>query len=73
VRAVCASVDKPVNVLAHAGLSVAEIYAAGGQRVSVGGGLTWAAVHAFADAAEALRDGDTTKLRGASRFKEWLQ
>jgi 2-methylisocitrate lyase-like PEP mutase family enzyme len=73
VRAVCSSVDKPVNVLAHAGLSIAEIYAAGGQRVSVGGALTWAAIHAFTDAAEALlRDGDTAGLRGSKRFKEWL-
>src|SRR4051812_41501914 len=72
VRAVCSAVDKPVNVLAHAGLSVAEITAAGGQRVSVGGALTWAAIHAFTDAAEALRDGDTSKLRGSSRFAAWL-
>jgi 2-methylisocitrate lyase-like PEP mutase family enzyme len=72
VRAVCSSVDKPVNVLAHAGLSVPEISEAGGRRVSVGGALTWAAVHAFTDAAEALRDGDTSRLRGSSRFKDWL-
>jgi 2-methylisocitrate lyase-like PEP mutase family enzyme len=73
VRAVCSSVDKPVNVLAHAGLSIPEIYDAGGQRVSVGGALTWAAVHAFTDAAEALlRDGDTSGLRGSKRFKDWL-
>jgi 2-methylisocitrate lyase-like PEP mutase family enzyme len=72
VRAVCSSVDKPVNVLAHAGLSIPEIYEAGAQRVSVGGALTWAAIHAFTDAAEALRDGDTSKLRGSRRFAEWL-
>jgi 2-methylisocitrate lyase-like PEP mutase family enzyme len=72
VRAVCSSLDKPVNVLAHAGLSVPEIFEAGGRRVSVGGALTWAAVHAFTDAAEALRDGDTSRLRGSSRFKDWL-
>jgi 2-methylisocitrate lyase-like PEP mutase family enzyme len=73
VRAVCSSVDKPVNVLAHAGLSIPDIYAAGAQRVSVGGALTWAAIHAFTDAAEALlRDGDTSGLRGSRRFKEWL-
>jgi 2-methylisocitrate lyase-like PEP mutase family enzyme len=73
VRAVCSSVDKPVNVLAHAGLSIADIVGAGGQRISVGGALTWAAIHAFADAAEALlRDGDTSGLKGSARFKEWL-
>jgi 2-methylisocitrate lyase-like PEP mutase family enzyme len=74
VRAVCSSVDKPVNVLAHAGLPVHDIFAAGGQRASVGGALTWAAIHAFADAAEALlRDGDTSGLRGSGRFKDWLE
>ncbi len=72
VRAVCSSVEAPVNVLAHPGLSVADIYAAGGRRVSVGGALTWAAIDAFADAAEALRDGDTSRLKGSGRFREWL-
>jgi 2-methylisocitrate lyase-like PEP mutase family enzyme len=73
VRAVCSSVDKPVNVLAHAGLSIPDIVDAGGQRISVGGALTWAAIHAFTDAAEALlRDGDTSGLRGSGRFREWL-
>ena len=57
IRAVCAAVSKPVNVLAHPGLSLAEVYAAGAQRVSVGGALAWVAVKAMADAAEALRDG----------------
>ncbi len=37
VRAVCDAVGRPVNVLAHKGLSMAEITAAGGHRVSVGG------------------------------------
>src|SRR5437764_1190923 len=32
VRAVCSSVGKPVNVLAHRGLSIPDIYAAGGRR-----------------------------------------
>jgi 2-methylisocitrate lyase-like PEP mutase family enzyme len=74
VRAVCSSVDKPVNVLAHPGLSIPEIFDAGGQRASVGGALTWAAIDAFADAAEALlRDGDTSRLKGSGRFREWLE
>jgi 2-methylisocitrate lyase-like PEP mutase family enzyme len=73
VRAVCSSVGKPVNVLALPGLSIAEITAAGAQRVSVGGGLTWAAIDAFTDAAEALRDGDASRLRGSARFASWLE
>jgi 2-methylisocitrate lyase-like PEP mutase family enzyme len=72
VRAVCSSVDKPVNVLAHPGLAIADIVSAGAQRISVGGALTWAAVDAFTDAAEALRDGDTSRLKGSGRFREWL-
>src|SRR3954471_14946734 len=51
VRAVCSSVDKPVNVLGHRGLTFAEIAEAGGQRVSVGGALAWVAATAFVDAA----------------------
>ncbi len=64
VRAVCAAVSRPVNVLAHAGLSMREIAEAGGQRVSVGGALTWVAARALADAATTLRDeGDFSVLR----------
>ena len=50
IRAVCDAVSKPVNVLAHRGLTVSEIVAAGGQRISVGGALAWAAVGALAAA-----------------------
>src|SRR5512133_4180623 len=35
IRAICEAVSKPVNVLAHKGLTLAEITEAGGQRVSV--------------------------------------
>jgi 2-methylisocitrate lyase-like PEP mutase family enzyme len=73
VRAVCSAVAKPVNVLAHAGLTMAEIVEAGGQRVSVGGALCWAAVGAFADVAAQLRDaGDFSGLRGGGQVAQWL-
>jgi 2-methylisocitrate lyase-like PEP mutase family enzyme len=73
IRAVCSSVGRPVNVLAHAGLTMDQIVEAGGQRVSVGGALGWAAVHAFAEAAIAMRDsGDFSGLRGSKRIQEWL-
>jgi 2-methylisocitrate lyase-like PEP mutase family enzyme len=63
IRAVCQAVAKPVNVLARAGLTLAEIVEAGAQRVSVGGALTWVAVGAMADAATAVRDeGDFSAL-----------
>lgn len=63
IRTVCASVSKPVNVLAVRALSFAEIAEAGAQRVSVGGGLTWTAVNAFVAAARAIRDdGDFSGL-----------
>src|SRR5437773_2161846 len=39
IRAVCEAVERPVNVLARRGLSMAEIVGAGAQRVSVGGSL----------------------------------
>jgi len=56
IRAVCDAVSKPVNVLAHTGLTMAEIVGAGAQRVSVGGSLTWVAVAAMAEAAKSIRD-----------------
>jgi 2-methylisocitrate lyase-like PEP mutase family enzyme len=56
IRTVCEALSKPVNVLAHPGLTVSEITEAGGQRISVGGALTWVAASALAAAAEQIRD-----------------
>jgi 2-methylisocitrate lyase-like PEP mutase family enzyme len=73
IRAVSQATSKPLNVLAHPGLSVAEIADAGGQRISVGGGLAWVAVRAMAAAAEQIRDtGDLSALTGPGPIKEWL-
>jgi 2-methylisocitrate lyase-like PEP mutase family enzyme len=73
IRAVTGAVSKPVNVLALAGMSVAEIVDAGGQRISVGGGLTWVAIRAMAAAAEQIRDGgDLSSLTGPGPIREWL-
>ena len=44
----CDAVDLPVNVLAWPGLTVAEIFGAGAQRISVGGRFAWVAVGALA-------------------------
>ena len=66
IRAVHAAVSKPLNVLAHHGLTLREAFDAGAQRVSVGGGLAFAAVEAFVAAAERIRDdGDFSRLRGS--------
>jgi 2-methylisocitrate lyase-like PEP mutase family enzyme len=74
VRAVCEAVSRPVNVLAHRGLTMSEIADAGGRRVSVGGALTWVAARAMAAAAEQLRDsGDFSSLTGPGPVKDWLQ
>ena len=74
ITRLCEEVPKPVNVLAHRGLSRDEIVGAGAQRISVGGALTWTAVEAMARAAEQIRDrGDFTALGSAGRLKEWLQ
>jgi 2-methylisocitrate lyase-like PEP mutase family enzyme len=72
IRAVCDAVTRPVNVLGHRGLSVAEIFAAGAQRVSVGGGLTWTAVEALATTARQLQAGDLSGLRSATHVHDWL-
>jgi 2-methylisocitrate lyase-like PEP mutase family enzyme len=73
IRAVADAVSKPLNVLAHAGLTMAEIADAGGRRVSLGGGLTWVAMSAAVDALERMRDGgDFSSLTGPGRIREWL-
>jgi 2-methylisocitrate lyase-like PEP mutase family enzyme len=74
IRAVCDAVRKPVNVLAHQGLTMAEIAGAGAQRVSVGGALTWVAAGALAEAAQRLADdGDFSALAADVRIEEWLR
>jgi 2-methylisocitrate lyase-like PEP mutase family enzyme len=73
VRAVCSTVSKPVNALAFAGLSLAELVEAGAQRISVGDGLSWIAVSALVDAATAIRDsGDFSNLAGDPPLESWL-
>jgi 2-methylisocitrate lyase-like PEP mutase family enzyme len=54
IRAVCAAVSKPVNVLLVDGLTVAEIFAAGAQRVSTGGRLAFVARDALVEAVRGL-------------------
>jgi 2-methylisocitrate lyase-like PEP mutase family enzyme len=73
VREVCAAVPRPVNVLAHRGLRMAEIAEAGARRVSVGGALTWVAVGALAAAATRIRDdGDFSVLAADVDLEAWL-
>ena len=73
VRAVCEAVGRPVNVLAHRGLTMAAVVDAGAQRISVGGSLAWTAIEAMAGGAEAMRDqGDFSALAGPARIKGWL-
>ena len=57
------------DVLYAPGLRTGE---AGGQRVSVGGGLTWVAVAAAAEAAERMRDGDLSVLGARVPLAEWF-
>jgi len=74
IKAVCDAVGRPVNVLAHKGLTVGEIAEAGGTRISVGGALTWVAINAMAEAAQRIRDeGDLSVLTGAGQIPEWLR
>ena len=73
IRAVCEATTKPVNVLARPKLSLAEIFDAGAQRVSVGGSLAFLAVAAMAEAAEAIRDrGDFKPIRMPPKIGDWL-
>ena len=73
IAAVCQAVSRPVNVLAVPELSLAEIVGAGAQRVSVGGALTWVALTAMADAAEAIREeGDFSALAARLPLDDWF-
>jgi 2-methylisocitrate lyase-like PEP mutase family enzyme len=73
IRAVCGSVTKPVNVLAVPTLTLTEIFEAGAQRVSAGGGLTWVAIGALRDAALAIREsGDLSPLSVRLPLGDWL-
>ncbi|MHB8642651.1 MAG: isocitrate lyase/PEP mutase family protein [Gaiellaceae bacterium] len=73
IRTLCDAISKPVNVLAVPDLSFAQIAAAGAQRVSVGGSLTWVAVKAMAAAAEAIRGrGDLSALAARVPLNEWF-
>lgn len=61
VRAVCAAVGKPVNVLAPQvrGATVAQLAEAGAKRLSVGGALAYAALGALLRAAGEMREQGT--------------
>jgi 2-methylisocitrate lyase-like PEP mutase family enzyme len=74
IRRVCDAVSKPVNVLGrNLGLSVSEVFAAGAQRVSVGGALTWVAVNAVVEVAERMRDdGDLSGVAANPPPSGWL-
>jgi 2-methylisocitrate lyase-like PEP mutase family enzyme len=73
IRAIVDATSKPLNVLAHKGLTLAEIVDAGGTRISVGGGLTWTAVHAMADAARRMLDhGDFSGLESGGEVAKWI-
>lgn len=59
VRTVCASVSKPVNVLAVPGFSMAELAAAGAKRISVGSKLATTAFGAVRRAAVEMLEAGT--------------
>ena len=74
IRAVCEALSAPVSVLAHRGLTMAEIVDAGARRISVGGALAWVAASALIEAAERIRDdGDLSVLGARGPRREWLR
>ena len=73
IAAVRAATSRPLNVLARPHLTVGEIAAAGGQRISVGGSLAWVAYSALARAATRIRDdGDLSVLGVRPPIEAWL-
>jgi 2-methylisocitrate lyase-like PEP mutase family enzyme len=74
IKAVCDAVSKPVNVLAFPGMKAADLFAAGAQRISVGGQLTWVAMAAAGEAAAGLLEhGDFGVLKAKLRGADWLR
>jgi 2-methylisocitrate lyase-like PEP mutase family enzyme len=59
IAAVVSSLDRPVNVLAGSGLSLAELSEIGVKRISVGSGLARAAFGAFLRAAREMKEQGT--------------
>ena len=75
IRAVCAAVGKPVNVvmgLAGAAFSVDDLAAAGVRRISLGSALSRAALGAFLRAAREIKESGTFSFAdGAASFAEF--
>ena len=59
VREVCQGVSRPVNVLATAGLTVAQIADAGAKRISLGGAFALAAIRGLVRAATEVQEKGT--------------
>lgn len=73
VRELRAATRRPLNVLARSKMTVAEIVAAGAQRISLGGGLAWVGVAAAAEAARRIAaDGDLSALGARPPLDDWL-
>jgi 2-methylisocitrate lyase-like PEP mutase family enzyme len=73
IRALAEATSKPLNVLAKPQLSMSEIVAAGGRRVSVGSWVAMLAIDAAVEAVKAMRDaGDFSSLRAPAELNEWL-
>jgi 2-methylisocitrate lyase-like PEP mutase family enzyme len=67
IRRLLSAVDRPVNVLAMAGVpTVAELAEAGVSRISVGGAFAYAALGELVTAATELRDQGTYGFRAAT-------
>jgi 2-methylisocitrate lyase-like PEP mutase family enzyme len=73
IRAVADAVSKPLNVLALRRFTMDDIAEAGGQRVSVGGALTFVGMAAVAAAAETiLETGDFSVLEARVPLHDWV-
>ncbi len=79
IKAICAAIDRPLNVIGGVGpspLSVAELGALGVRRISVGGMLHTAAMTGFLSAARQLAEGQfgfVSGLTSGSAFDQLLE
>lgn len=73
IALVCAAVNKPVNILARPGLTVAGIEKAGGIRISLGGALARTAIGGFLNATnDIMNNGGFDTFKNAPDFTKSL-
>jgi 2-methylisocitrate lyase-like PEP mutase family enzyme len=72
IRALCAAVPRPVNVVWRAGMTLDALADAGVRRVSVGGAFTWVAVRAVEETATRILERGDFPALAPPDVERWL-